>query len=177
MFSVFYNIRSYLTIDHIKTIYYALIYSRIKYGLAVYGTANIGSINKVQVLQNQLLKVLTEKPYRYRTNKLHNELKILKVEDLYKQEILTFVHNFQNKKLPSVFDSYFTSFSDIHDIDTRYRNTNFILPRVSSNLGSTRISFEGAVLWNSLDNSSKKIKSEKSFRRSFKETVLPYPET
>ena len=177
MFSVFYNIRSYLTIDHIKTIYYALIYSRIKYGLAVYGTANIGSINKVQVLQNQLLKVLTEKPYRYRTNKLHNELKILKVEDLYKQEILTFVHNFQNNKLPSVFDSYFTSFSNIHDIDTRNRNTNFILPRVSSNLGSTRISFEGAVLWNSLDNSSKKIKSEKSFRRSFKETVLPYPET
>ena len=177
MFSVFYNIRSYLTIDHIKTIYYALIYSRIKYGLAVYGTANVGIIDKVQVLQNQLLKVLTEKPYRYSTNKLHNELKLLKVEDLYKQEILTFVHNFQNNKLPSVFDSYFTSFSNIHNINTRYRNTNFILPMVSSNLGSTSISFEGAVLWNNLEISSKEIQSVKSFRKSFKDTVLPYPET
>ena len=177
MFSVFYNIRSYLTIDHIRTIYYALIYSRIKYGLAVYGTANVGIIDKVQVLQNQLLKVLTEKPYRYSTNKLHNELKLLKVEDLYKQEILTFVHNFKNNKLPSVFDSYFTSFSNIHNIDTRYRNTNFILPMVSSNLGSTSISFEGAVLWNNLKRSSKEILSVKSFRKSFKDTVLPYPET
>ena len=124
-----------------------------------------------------MLKVLTGKPYRYSTNKLHNELKLLKVEDLYKQEILTFVHNFQNNKLPSVFDSYFTSFSNIHNINTRYRNTNFILHRVSSNLGSTSISFEGAVLWNNLEISSKEIQSVKSFRKSFKDTVLPYPET
>ena len=177
MFSVFYNIRSYLTIEHIKTIYYALIYSRIKYGLAVYGSANKIIINKVQVLQNQLLKVLTEKPYRYSTDKLHNELKLLKVEDLYKQEILTFVHNFQNNKLPPVFNSYFTSFSNIHNINTRYRNTNFIVPRVSSNLGSTSISFEGAIFWNNLDTITKEIKSVKLFRKSIKDTVLPYPET
>ena len=136
-----------------------------------------GIIDKVQVLQNQLLKVLTDKPYRYRTNKLHNELKLLKVEDLYKQEILIFVHNFQNNKLPSVFDHYFTSFSNIHNINTRCRNTNFILPRVSSNLGSTSISFEGAVLWNNLENLNKEIKSVKSFRKSLKDKVLPYPET
>ena len=55
------------------------------------------------MLQNQLLKVLTEKPYRYSTDKLHNELKLLKVEDLYKQEILTFAHNFQINKLSPVF--------------------------------------------------------------------------
>ena len=129
------------------------------------------------MLQNQLLKVLTEKPYRYSTDKLHNELKLLKVEDLYKQEILTFVHNFQNNKLPPVFDSYFTSFSNIHDINTRYRNTNFIVPRVSSNLGSTSISFEGAIFWNNLDTMKKEIKSVKLFRKSIKDTVLPYPET
>ena len=80
MFSVFYNIRKYLTLDHIKTIYYALIYSRIKYGLVVYGTASNGILEKIQVLQNQLLKVLTGKPYLYGTNKLHNDLKLIKVE-------------------------------------------------------------------------------------------------
>ena len=46
MFSVFYNIRSYLTIEHIKSIYYALMCSRIKYGLAVYGSANKINIKK-----------------------------------------------------------------------------------------------------------------------------------
>ena len=177
MFSVFYNIRKYLTLDHIKTIYYALIYSRIKYGLAVYGTASNGILEKIQVLQNQLLKVLTGKPYRYGTNKLHNDLKLIKVEDLYKQEILTFVHNFQNYKLPLVFNNYFTRFSNIHNINTRYRNTNFIIPRVASRLGSTSISFEGAILWNNLENKLKEIETVKSFRKSLRDSFLPYIET
>ena len=153
------------------------MYSRIKYGLAVYGTANKRILEKIQVLQNQLLKVLTEKPYRYCTNKLHNELKLVKVEDLYKQEILTFVHNFQNNKLPLVFSNYFTRFSSIHNINTRYRNTNFIIPRVASSLGSTSITFEGAILWNNLENKLKEIESLKSFRKLLRDSFLPYVET
>ena len=128
-------------------------------------------------MQNQLLKVLTGKPYRYGTNKLHNDLKLIKVEDLYKQEILTFVHNFQNYKLPLVFNNYFTRFSNIHNINTRYRNTNFIIPRVASRLGSTSISFEGAILWNNLENKLKEIETVKSFRKSLRDSFLPYIET
>ena len=37
LFHVFYNIRDYLTKENIKTIYYALVYSRIKYVISVYG--------------------------------------------------------------------------------------------------------------------------------------------
>ena len=118
---------------------------------------------------------MTEKPYRYCTNKLHIELKILKVEDIFKQEILTFVHNFKNEKLPLVFSNYFTTFSQIHGINTRYKNTNFIIPKVSSNLGSTSITFEGAVLWNNLDKQMKESTSVKSFRKLLKDTFMPYP--
>ena len=39
LFHVFYNIRDYLSIDNVKTIYYTLIYSRIKYGITLYGQA------------------------------------------------------------------------------------------------------------------------------------------
>ena len=41
------------------------------------------------------------------TNELHNYLKILKVNDLVEQEILTFVFNFMKSKLPKNFDDYF----------------------------------------------------------------------
>ena len=174
MFSMFYYIRRYLSVEHVKTIYYTLIYSKIKYGLAVYGAANSGVINSIQTLQNQLLKVLREKPYRYCTNILHNELELIKVEDLYKQEILIFTHSFQNKNLPSIFDHYFTNFASIHNINTRYRNTCFIIPRVSSNLGATQIMFQGAVLWNNLDNKLKGITKLKSFGKSLNGAFLPY---
>ena len=42
-FHIFYNIREYLSNKEIQSIYYALVYSRIKYGINVYGQA--GSIH------------------------------------------------------------------------------------------------------------------------------------
>ena len=60
LFSVFYNIRRYQTIEHIRAIYYTMIYSRIKYGICAYGFAKKENMDKVQILQNKLLKVLLE---------------------------------------------------------------------------------------------------------------------
>ena len=93
LFPIFYNIRKYLSEEQIKALYYTLVYSRIKYGLVVYGSSD-SIIKPIQTLQNQLLKVLTEKPYRYSTNELHNELKLIKVCDIYKQDALSFVFNY-----------------------------------------------------------------------------------
>ena len=74
-------------------------------------------MEKIQVLQNKLLKVLSEKKYRYPTEKLHKEFELLLVEDLAKQELLTFVHNYFSNNLPPVFDNYFDSFD--HQYNTR----------------------------------------------------------
>ena len=82
LFHVFYSIRRYLSKDNIKTLYYTLVYTRIKYGLAVYGHAGVTKLNKIQFLQNQLLKVLSSKKFRFSTDKLHNEFEILKIQDL-----------------------------------------------------------------------------------------------
>ena len=89
--------------EQVKTIYYALIYSRIKYGISVFGTACKNKLSKIQILQNKLLKVLLAKRYRYSTNSLHNELNILKVTDIARLNSLTFVHNFFQDKLPQMF--------------------------------------------------------------------------
>ena len=82
LFHIFYNIRDYLSKENIKTIYYALIYSRIKYGLSVYGQASNTKMKRIQTLQNQLLKVLAGKEYRFSTDKLHVEFELLKVKDI-----------------------------------------------------------------------------------------------
>ena len=120
LFHIFYNIRRYLSKENIKTLYYALIYTRIKYGLTVYGQAGKTNLNKIQVLQNKLLKVLSSKKFRYSTDMLHNEFKILKVEDMVKQEVLTFVFNYFNDNLPPVFDNYYDTLASTHCRNTRH---------------------------------------------------------
>ena len=94
LFHIFYNIRNYVLKKEIQAIYYTLVYSRIKYGINIYGQAGSTKISKIQTLQNQLLKVLSEKKYRYPTEKLHKEFDILLVKDIANQELLTFIHNY-----------------------------------------------------------------------------------
>ena len=46
-FSVFYNIRDYLIPENCKTIYYTMVYSKIKYGICVYGFSKNANMNKL----------------------------------------------------------------------------------------------------------------------------------
>ena len=172
-FKIFYNIRNYINSKQVEILYYSMIYSRIKYGLIVYGFTTKNNINKLQTLQNQLLKVLTSKKRRFPTNDIHNQLKILKIKDLLFQEKLSFVFNYVNNKLPSTFLNYYNEF--VHNIDTRNKNNNFIIPQHRTNIGASTMKVEGAKLWNELDTNIKQSSNIKSFRNNIKVKIIPYP--
>ena len=118
--------------------------SRIKYGINVYGQAGSTKINKIQTLQNQLLKVLSNKNYRHPTEKLHKEFKLLLVEDLAKQELLTFVHNYFSNSLPPVFNNYFDSFD--HTYETRYGFNTIRLTIHDTDVAAASVLIRGAKL-------------------------------
>ena len=100
---LFYNIRQYLDLDPIRTIYYTMVYSRLKYGSIITGQTSQSNLDKIQILQNKLLKVLSCKRYRFPTHKLHEELSILMFEDTVKQETLSFMYNYIHGNLPTGF--------------------------------------------------------------------------
>ena len=174
LFHIFYNIRNLLLKDNIKTIYFALIYSRIKYGISVYGQACDSKLKRIQTLQNQLLKVLSKKNYRFSTDKLHNEFEILKINDIIKQEIITFVHNFFSNSLPPVFDGYFETLASNHNRNTRHGGNLLKIPIHKTNLVASSIKIQGAKVWNRLDNNLKTIKKVKNLRNKFKYSQIPY---
>ena len=57
-FKLFYSIRNLINIKQVKIIYYAFIYSRIKYGISIFGFTSNNKLQRMQVLQNKLLKVI-----------------------------------------------------------------------------------------------------------------------
>ena len=175
-FKTFYCIRRYLNMEQVKTIYYALIYSRIKYGISVFGTACKRKLTKIQILQNKLLKVLLARRYRYSTNSLHNELNILKVTDIANLNAQTFVHNFFHEKLPQMFKRYYTLFGDIHAFNTRGSSNQIVIERHNSNIGHSTMKIRGARLWNQISEDTKKTKDVKKFRKQIINTILPYHE-
>ena len=168
LFHIFYNIRDYLSKENIKTIYYTLIYSRIKYGITLYSQAPKRQIKKIQILQNQLLKVLSGKKYRFSTNELHNEFNLLKVTDIAKQETVSFVHNYFSNSLPPVFDNYYETFATCHNINTRSGSKIIKPPKIKTDMGAFSIKVKGAKLWNEIHNDLKTIPKIKKFRLKLK---------
>ena len=67
-FKLFYSIRNYVNRNQVKIIYYAFIYSQIKYGITTFGFTDNNKIQWMQVLHNKLFKVLLAKNHRYSTN-------------------------------------------------------------------------------------------------------------
>ena len=86
-FGIFKNIRHYSNKKLCRTIYFAFVNSRISYGLQIYGTSTNLHLNKVQVLQNKLLKFLFKFDPMLPTNDLHRKIKILKIKDNYKVNV------------------------------------------------------------------------------------------
>ena len=168
LFHIFYNIRDYLSKDNIKTIYYTLIYSQIKYGITLYGQAGCSKLKKIQTLQNQLLKVLLKKNYRFSTNELHKSMDLLKINDIAEQEILTFVHNYFTDNLPPVFNNYYETLANQHQRNTRNGHNLLYILDHNTNIAASSIKISGAKLSNNLDNNLKNIPKVKCFRKKFK---------
>ena len=147
-----------------------MVYSRIKYGIEIWGMTTKTNMGQVQILQNGLLKVLSRTPYRCSTDKLHNDYELLKVQDIFTQEIATFMHNFRMGKLPEIFAEYFKTFAEIHEINTRNSNMRYIIPLDCLNTLKVR----GPQVWNSLDNEIKVLDKLKPFRVKVKASYFPY---
>ena len=173
-FPLFYNIRQYLDLDHIRTIFYTMIYSRLKYGSIITGQTSQANLDKIQILQNQLLKVLSCKRYRYPTNKLHNELSILKFEDMVKQEILSFMYNYIHGKLPKVFNNYFQHRSELNEMITELRKRRFIIPINNYDVGKSTIQTVGVKLFNEEAPLLKLEMSINTYRKHIKKRFLKY---
>ena len=169
-FSIFYNIRGFIDSRLSRSIYYTCIHSKIKYGIEVYGSANETFLNKLQVIQNKLMKLLTKKEQQYSTNLLHKNLDILKVHDIHRQSVLQFVHKCKTGNIISNFHNYFIPRGELHNLDLR-NNNDLDQVLYSREHGRTAVKRVGSVYWNQLPEA---IKAENTSPTVFKSSVFKH---
>jgi hypothetical protein len=170
-FTIFYNIREFVDLKLARMIYYACIYSRINYAIEIYGSAAKTKIDKLQTLQNKLMKTLLNKPYIYSTQQLHSELKILTIKDIYYTHTLEFVYKCLNCDQIKQFKDYYKTCEHNHNYSTRQNNLLHVA-RTSTELGKTTTQIKGSVLWNNLELKFKKASSLTVFKSRLKENIL-----
>ena len=103
----------------LKTIYSALVQPHLNYGILLWGK----NIKRILKLQKWALRAITSSKFNAHTDPLFIELKLLKVQDIYKLSILKFFYKYKNDQLPSYFNGMFDSIYPKHDYETRQRET------------------------------------------------------
>ena len=136
-FGIFNNIKHIVSKNIARQLYFAFIYSRIAYGLEIYGNCSQHNLQKIQIIQSKLLKLLLSKDPRTSTNELHKYMNILKVKDIQTVNIIYFVRNCLTQNCPDLFFDYYTN--RISPYAIRNMGLNVIRSRTQLGALSTKI--------------------------------------
>ena len=140
------KLRHYLSIKQLKQIYYNLIYPYIAYAILAWGSTYVSSLQKIQVKQNHVARLIFFANIRGKDTEsalpLLNLLDMLTVYNIYSLHVLKFAHLWHKGLLPDVFRrNTFQYASEVHSYNTRYATQkNLYKPHVRTNTGKQMIS-------------------------------------
>ena len=141
----FYLLRDILNKKNLITIYNSLVESILSYGILAWGGLYKNSLQKLQVTQNTLLKILFHKRRLHSTKDLYTELNTLNIRSLYAYRCLLYKFN------PPITEYVHSSHS------TRYhQNQNLLVPFFKKNFSQRSVFYHGAKFYNILPLNLKK---------------------
>ena len=97
------RLKKFLPCDILKMIYSALIQPHLNYGILLWGK----NTKRIHKLQKWAVRSVTCSKYNAHTDPIFIKLKILKIQELYKLNILKFYFKYNKKSLPNYFNGMF----------------------------------------------------------------------
>jgi len=170
---IFYRIRHKLNFEMAKVIYFAFVHSYLLYGIEIYGNTYSKYLHKLIILNNKILRILQHASLSKPVTQLYSTFNTLMLPELHKFQILKFMHKFihHHDQLPCIFSSYFNRNNMFHLHNTRGRD-NLHLELFNSTLGQKSVTYKGTILWNTLPDELKCVKSTRSFTNRLKQFII-----
>lgn len=167
---IFYKIKHFLTTADLVKIYYGLIYPHILYGIEIYANTYSSYLQKLNVLNNKLLRVIQNANMKTPLAQLYKNVNVLPIQKLHVFNIMLITHKviYNKSSLPNVFHNYFTPTRQIHSYNSRTNNCNLYIISVSNERGKRNLKFKAPHLWNHLSYDIKCISSFFIFKKSLK---------
>ena len=160
-FGIFNHIKYKVTPKVARQIYYAFIYSRIQYGIEVYSSCSETHTNRLQIIQNKLLKLILKLDRLTATNLLHKEINVLKVTHIGESSVPGFVNKVVRGHCPEIFHSYFEIKRNAYDVRTK---SQLVTPQTRIQFGDRAVKVKGCLLWNRINKNMLKYRFSKSFK-------------
>ena len=169
---ILYKLRCLVSIDILKVLYFSFAYCHLQYCVVSWGHTNHSVLQSLNVLHNNLLRIMTFSRYTCHVTPLYKNLQLLKLTDIYNLELAKLMHKFHYGMLPATYNNLFQLTSQIHSHFTRLSNSsNYFIPRYSSNAGKMSISYRGSILWTEISQEHKML-SFYAFKKCYKVLLL-----
>ena len=156
--------------DILKSLYYTLIYPYYTYCNLVWGSAANVHLEPLINLQKKLVRIVSKSGYLDHTEPIFNNLKLLKVKQIYDLNCDKFMYQCYNNKNYYYFKDKLITNGDFHDYDTRNRD---LLRKPFGRLQQFKNSFinNGIDLWNILPDNTKEAPTRDIFKNRI-ETLM-----
>ena len=167
---MFFKIRNLLPLDVLICLYNALFLSFLQYGLIVWGQTYASYIDPIFKLQKKAVRAISFQPRMSPSLPIFNDLKLLKLSEIFELRLLTFVFDSVKKTSPSCFHDFFLFNSSVHQYSTRQASQGdlYMFRRNSLQYGLKSIRYLGAKLWNTLPIELRNAPSKASFKAKLK---------
>lgn len=156
-------------------VYKCIIAPHFEYCSTVLFLATEGDIQRLQKLQNRVMRIILRCHRRTKIADMLEILQWLSIKQRVYLNTLVFVFKLVRNILPSYMNKYLVYNKDIHNYETRIVN-NFRLPANTKSISQNSFFYKGLKLYNGLPDEAKVLTNAKQFKKSCSEyvkTVLP----
>ena len=166
------QVKNVLPKESLKTLYVALIQPHINYGILAWGNASLSTLNKTNILQKRILRTINNVKYNTHTDPLFRKSEILKLNDLYVYNILIFMFEYCQNKLPPSFQSMFMFNHGLNTLRKTRQSDFFYIKYCKSAFAQKLPLYCFPSVWNKWITSTINVKSKSQFKQVVKSKML-----
>ena len=148
------KIRHYVPKPTLRSVYFGIFSSILTYGSQIWGQKFNIHTQRILSLQNRAIRIISFADFNEPSSKLYKDNNILKLCDHNNLQKIFFVYDSIKGNLPSVLNTNFTVFQNLHNLYTRASSQMMLeLPKANTErYGISSIKFRAAHIWNYLLN-------------------------
>ena len=165
------KLRYFIPTYVLKILYHSLILSHLQYCTLLWANSYRSHLHKLRLLQKKAIRIISNTDYLAHSSKLFLNLKLLKLDDIMKFQLGTFMYKLKYNKLPNVIPHMFVTNENIHSHNTRNKN-GYLIPSVRTNCRKYTVGYAGPILWNSFPQKLRQLPSEVILKKKLKSILL-----
>ena len=158
------RVRNILPQNALLMLHNTMVYPYLTYCNIVWGTASASTLQRLVVLQNRAVRLVTRSKFRSSCNPLFVCLNILKLSDINKFQIALFMYKMKHHLLPLSCLQYVTVMDTQRSYITR-QSGYFNMIGCRTVMRENSVSVQGPRLWNSLPKYIQDVSSIAIFKR------------